>query len=75
LSRTVECVARGGSAIAIVAVPHHDSDTVFEHRIEGVFVGDVITEIDRQQWRGFVIANLVDHPTQRLALVPIDVRP
>ena len=39
---------RGGRAIAILVVAHHDSHAVELDRVEGIFVGDVVADVDRQ---------------------------
>ena len=52
---------------------HHDSDAVVQDRIEGVLIGQVVADEDRQQ--RFVSVDLAGDPLQRSPFVPVQVRP
>ena len=59
--------------IAVLVVADDDPDAVELDRVEGVFVGEVVADVDRQQSTGRVDA--VTDPGQRGALVPVEVGP
>src|ERR1700758_526341 len=73
LIRTLE--REGGLRLAVTALVVSDDapDAVEPNRVEGVFVGEVIADVDRQQGTGRVDA--VTNPRQRGSLVPVDVGP
>ena len=56
---------------------HHDAQAVEADRVECVLVGDVVADVDRQYGLGDAVArgDVVEHPMQRLTLVPGHVRP
>ena len=60
-------------AIAVLVVSDDDPDAVELNRVEGVFVGEVVADVDRQQGTGRVDA--IANPRQRGPLVPVDVWP
>ena len=61
----------GRRAAAVFVVAHDHPDAVEPNRVEGVFVGEIVADVDRQHAAGLV--DLVADPGQRGALVPIDV--
>ena len=60
-------------AVAVLVVSDDDPDAVELDRVEGVFVGEVVADVDRQQGTGRVDA--VADPGQRGPLVPVEVGP
>ena len=63
----------GRLAVAILVVSDDDPDAVEPDRIEGVFVGEVVADVDRQQRTGRV--DTIADPGQRGPLVPVEVGP
>ena len=59
--------------VALLAVPHDHADAVEPNRVERVFVGEVVADVDRQQGTCFV--DVIADPGQHGALFPVDVRP
>ena len=62
----------GRGATAVLVVPHDHPDAIEPNRVEGVFVGEIVADVDRQHATRLV--DLVADPGQRGALVPVDVR-
>ena len=73
LVRTLKGEMRSRLAVAILVVSDDDPDAVELDRFEGVFVGEVIADVDRQQ--GACRVDTVANPGQRGALVPVEVGP
>ena len=61
----------GRPAVAVLVVSDDDPDSVELDRVERVFVGEIVADVDRQQGPGGVDA--VADPGQRGALVPVEV--
>ena len=66
------------SRLAGLVVTHHDAQAIEADRVKCVLVGDVVADVDRQHGLracgGVARGDVVEHPMQRLALVPVDVR-
>ena len=73
LIRTLQAEVGSRLAVAVLVVSDDDPDAVELDRIEGVFVGEVVADVDRQQGTGRV--DTVADPGQRGALVPVEVGP
>ena len=58
-------------AVAVLVVAHDHPDAVEPNGVEGVFVGEIVADVDGQHAARLV--DLVTEPGQRGALVPIDV--
>jgi hypothetical protein len=51
LRSVVESEMCGGGSVTIVVVPHDDSDSIVFNGVERILVGEVIAQVNRQQWR------------------------
>src|SRR5208283_3020438 len=75
--RIFETEQRGGRAITVLLVTHHDSHAVELRGVEGIFVGDVVADVGRQHSTRVVgtVASLdvLEEPIQRRALAPVYV--
>src|SRR6476620_12489241 len=70
---TLESEMRGRPSIAVLVVSDDDPDSVEMNCVEGVFVGEVVADVDRQQVTGRVDA--IANPGQCRPLIPVDVWP
>ena len=71
--RISQAEQRGGWAIPVLVVPHRNSHTGELDRVEGVFVGDIVADVDRQHGAAARSLDVFEDPVERSALVPIEV--